>query len=314
MPAQRGKVGMDHEHYVWSPITERPPLRWPDGAHLALGVMVDLEYFEVTPPPGAVQSRDMQGGLGARLYPDYARLSHREYGHRVGIFRVLDVLGKHGIPPMVAVDAMTAEEYPFLVEHCRERGCEFIAHGIAVTRMISSRMTEDDERAYIAESLQRLRSATGVAPVGWFSPEYGESERTPRLLAEAGMRYVCDWVNDEQPYPMTVPTGSLYALPISVEFDDAYALSLRGVTLDRYERMLLEGADRLHADGAATGRLMLLNLRPWLIGQPFRIGLLDRVLGTIARRPKTWLATGAQIIDWIAKARAGAAAPAATRR
>src|SRR3989304_5297675 len=183
MPAQRGKVGMDHEHYVWSPIPERPPLRWPDGAHLALGVMVDLEYFEVTPPPGAVQSRDMQGGLGARLYPDYARLSHREYGHRVGIFRVLDVLGKQGPPPMVAGDAMTAEEYPFLVEHCRERGCEFIAHGIAVTRMISSRMTEDDERAYIAESLQRLRSATGGAPRGGFRPGAREAARPARLPA-----------------------------------------------------------------------------------------------------------------------------------
>lgn len=302
MPAVRGTVGYDQPHYAWSTIGERPALRWPRGASLALAVIVDLEYFEPAPPAGSVTSRDLQGGLGARPYPDYARLSHREYGHRVGIFRVLDVLAKHGIPPMVAMDAMTAEEYPYLVEHCRARGAEIVAHGISVNRIISNAMGEADERAYVTETLDRLEKATGARPAGWFGPEYGESERTPRLLAEAGVRYVCDWPNDEQPYRMTVPTGELYSLPMSVELDDAYALSLRGCTLDVYERMLLEFAARMRRDGGASGRLMLLNLHPWLIGQPFRIGLLDRALGTIAGQPKTWLATGSQIVKSFARA------------
>lgn len=304
MPAIRGRVGYDQPHYAYSTIPERPPLRWPEGAALALGVVVDLEYFEATPPPDAVASRDLQGGLGARPYPDYARLSHREYGHRVGIFRVLDVLEKHGIPAMVAMDAMTAEEYPYLVTHCRRRGAEIVAHGISVNRMISSRMSESEERAYITDTLDRLERATGTRPSGWFGPEYGESERTPVLLSEAGVRYVCDWPNDEQPYRMTVPRGELYSLPMSVELDDAYALSLRGCTLDVYERMLLEFADRLRQDGETSGRLMLMNLHPWLIGQPFRIGLLDRALGTIASAPKTWRATGSEIADWFARTRA----------
>lgn len=300
MPAVRGRVGYDQPHYPWSPIVERERITWPNDAALALTVVVDLEYFEAAPPEGTIVARDLQGGLGARPYPDYARLSHREYGHRVGIFRVLDVLEKHRIPPVIAMDAMTADEYPYLVEHCRERGAEIVAHGISVNRTISSRMTDTEERAYIGETLARLQAATGVRPAGWFGPEYGESQRTPILLAEAGVRYVCDWPNDEQPYRMTTPTGELYSLPMSVELDDAYALSLRGCTLDVYERMLLEYADRARRDGAANGRLLVLNLHPWLIGQPFRIAMLDRALGAIASAPKTWLAKASEIIDWYA--------------
>ena len=117
MPAQR-QPGMDHEHYDWSPISTRGRLRWPDDARLALGVIVTLEHMEWQDPEGSFQVANLAGGSAARPFPDYARISHREYGHRVGIFRVLDVLEKHGIKATVAMDSMTAEHYPFLVRHC----------------------------------------------------------------------------------------------------------------------------------------------------------------------------------------------------
>ncbi len=177
MPAER-RFGMDHEHYEWSPFIKRGRLRWPDNSRVALCVIVVLEHMEWSPPQVSFTTA-LAGGLGARGYPDYARTSHREYGHRVGIFRVLDTLEKHGIKATVAMDAFTAENYPYLGRHCLDRGCEIIGHGTSVSRMITSNMPEQEERDYIKSSLDSLTRATGTPPAGWLGPEYGESSRTP---------------------------------------------------------------------------------------------------------------------------------------
>lgn len=297
MPAER-RFGMDHEHHDWSPISTRRALQWPDGARVALCVMVNLEHMEWYPPAGSFTSPILGGGLGSRPFPDFARLTHREYGHRVGIFRVLDVLEKHGIRPTVAMDALTAEHYPYLVRHCLQRHCEIIGHGMSVSQMIHGNMSEQEERDYIQTSITTLTRATGQAPAGWFGPEYGESARTPQLLAQAGIRYVCDWANDEQPYRMKTSQGVLHALPILLELDDIHAMWERRVPVDRYGALIAEGFEILYRDGAQNGRLLVLNLHPWYIGQPFRIGFLDHALGTIMHRQGVWAANGAAIIDW----------------
>lgn len=297
MPAER-RYGMDHEHHDWSPISTRGVLRWPEQARVALCVLVNLEHMEWEPPAGHFEASRLAGGLGRLAYPDYTRLTHREYGHRVGIFRILDVLEKHGIPATIAMDALTAEHYPYLVRHCLERGCEIIGHGVSVSRMITSGMSEQDERDYIRTSIEALTRATGKAPTGWLGPEYGESSRTPQLLAEAGIRYVCDWANDEQPYRMTTQQGELYGLPIMLELDDTQALWERRVPIDRYSDLLVESFDVLYQDGTQNGRVLVLNLHPWLIGQPFRIGFLDAALEAMRRRQGVWAAHGSAIVDW----------------
>ncbi len=297
MPAER-RFGMDHEHYDWSPLVKRGVLKWPDGARMALCVIVNLEHLEWQSPEGSFKVATMAGGLAPRPFPDYAQFTHREYGHRVGIFRVLDVLEKHGIKPTIAMDALTAEHYPYLVNHVQKRGCEIIGHGVAVSQMITSDMSEQQERDYIQKSIDAMKKFTGSAPAGWLGPEYGESTRTPQLLADAGIRYLCDWANDEQPYPLKAPKGEIHALPIMLELDDVNALWDRRVPVDRYARMISEAADVIYADSADTGRLLVINLHPWLIGQPFRIGFLDEALGSIMRRQGVWAATGSEIIDW----------------
>jgi hypothetical protein len=118
------------------------------------------------------------------------------------------------------------------------------------------------------------------------------------LLAEAGIEYVCDWANDEQPYPLKTPEGRLLALPIMYGLDDVNTLTDRKVTVDRYAQMLKEGFDTLYQDGAHNGRVMALHLHPWLIGQPFRIGYLDDALAHMVRRQGVWTASGAEIVDW----------------
>ncbi len=143
-----------------------------------------------------------------------------------------------------------------------------------------------------------LAKATGAAPQGWLGPEYGESSRTPQLLAQAGIRYVCDWTNDEQPFSMKTPDGELSALPVMLPLDDVNALWDRRITIGKYVEMIKESFDTICEEGAANGRLMVLNLRPWLMGQPFRVRYLDGALEYIMGHPGVWAATGSEIIDW----------------
>ena len=297
MPAQR-RLGMDHEHYDWSPLNSRGILRWPNDARVALCALVSLDHMEWQPPEGSFQAGNLAGGSAARPFPDYTRMSHREYGHRVGIFRVLDALEQSGIPATVAMDSLTAENYPYLVRHCLDRGCEIIAHGVSASRMITSNMTVEEEKSYIRESIDAITSATGSAPRGWLGPEYGESTRTPQLLAEAGLAYVCDWANDEQPYHLKSPDGEIAALPVMWELDDVGAIANRKVHVHRYGDLLKEGFDRLYHDGATNGRVLVLSLHPFLIGQPFRIGYLEDALSHMVRREGVWTASGSEVVDW----------------
>ncbi len=291
--------GMDHQHYDWAPLNgDRGVLQWPNDAPLALCVLVTLDHMEWRVPEGAFQSASLAGGYGPSAFPDVTRWSHREYGHRVGVFRLLDTLAKYGITPTVAMDVLTAENYPFLVRHLKNLGCEIIAHGISASQQITENMPEQEEREYIRTSIERMTQAVGATPAGWLGPEYGESSRTPQLLADAGLSYVCDWTNDEQPFPIKAPRGELTALPINLPLDDVNALFDRHMPISRYELMLKEAFDTLHEDGASNGRLLVLNLHPWLSGQPFRVRYLSRALDHMTSQEGVWTATGSEIVDW----------------
>ena len=291
MPGHRG-YGMDHSLYDWSPITRRPPLRWPDGARVALCVIVNLEHYEWVPPQKSYIPRFP--------YPDMRNFSQREYGNRVGVFRVMDALDKHGIRATVALDATVAENYPFLVEECRKRGWEFIGHGQTANQYITSEMSEEQERGYIHTSIEAVARATGQRPVGWLGPGYSESPRTPDLLAQEGIRYLCDWPNDDQPYAMKAAGGRLYSLPVTMDLDDVTMLVDHRAPVMRYASLVRETFDVLHREGDETGRMMVLNLHPWLIGQPYRSKYLEQALAYVSGHKDVWKATGTEIIDWYA--------------
>lgn len=299
MPANRQPRSMDNPYYDWSPISGRPPLRWPDGARVALCVIVSLESVRWQPPEGAFipPSFFQQHGAYPRI-PDIHEVSHHEYGNRVGVFRVMRVLDKYGVKGTAALDAGVAEGYPFIVDQCKQRGWEFIGHGLSFSQMITEGMPEQEEREHISRSLRAVEQATGAAPVGWVGADYGESTRTVELLAELGVRYVCDWPNDEQPYQMKVPRGQMVSLPVMLELDEVFTHRGRTVPIDLWSRMVTEAFDRLHQDGADSGRLLVLNLHPYLIGQPYRIKYLDQALGHIMGRQGVWAATGREIVEW----------------
>jgi len=294
MTADRSQ-GMDHPHYQYSPIPSRQKLRWPNEEPLAVGALVLLEHYEWDPPPDAYSLRNASGGLIKLPAPDYVQLTHREYGHRVGIFRLLDTLERHGVPVTVAVDALTSINYPWLMKHIAERNCEVVGHGFSASRLITSKMDDNVETEVITESLDALEETTGIRPTGWFSPEGVESSRTPQLLAAAGIQYVFDWPNDEQPYAMTTPTGNLTSLPLFLEIDDEFALWHRRASLASWEDMIVSAARRLHSDGKDSARHLIFTLRPWLTGQPFRIRSLDRALAQVMSLDDVWPVHGSEL-------------------
>jgi allantoinase len=298
MPSERLPGVMDNPYYDWSPFPNRPPLRWPDDARVAVCVIVSLEHIEWVPPDGALVSPSVvYMGPWPRVW-DTGEVSHHEYGNRVGVFRVMKLLDRYGIRATTAMDAALVQLAPTLVHRCQERDWEFIGHGIAASRLISERMTESEERAVIRTSLDVLEEATGRPPVGWLGADYGESTRTVRLLAEEGVHYVCDWPNDEQPYRMKVPNGSMVALPVTLELDDIYTHRRRFIPTHRWAEMAVEAFERLYRDGEQSGRLLVLNLHPWTIGQPFRIKHLEYVLEQVMRNAGVWVATGGEIVHW----------------
>jgi allantoinase len=299
MPVPKMPASTENDFYERRPILERPAFSWPNGADMAFGVVVSLEHYELQPPPDAFVPANVPGGMGRAPYPDVRSSSQRAYGNRVGVFRIMDVLTRHGLKATAAVDVWTAENCPAVVSRLQELDWEIAGHGHAVNQVISFKMDRPTERKYIQSAARTLEKVFGHRPAGWHGPEYGESERTPELLADLGFKYVIDWPNDEQPYRMKTARGQLMSVPIAVDLDDVFSYWQRRIWMDRWERAIIEAVDTLQQDGRDKGgRMMLLNLHPWMIGQPWRIASLEAVISEVASRRGIWFATAGEIAAW----------------
>jgi len=283
-------AGMDNPWYDYSPLPKRPLLAWPGNARVAFFVLLHLEYWELTPDETSYKDPRFVGEFGS-FNPDYRTWTQREYGNRVGIFRVLDVLDRYQIRAGVAVNALAAERYPYLIEQFRKRRYEFVAHGHSANRMITSKMSEAEEKEEIAASIAAVEKAAGARPTGWLGQDYGESQRTPGLLAGAGLDYVLDWPNDDRPYPMKVGRPFV-ALPSQPEWDDVQQLWLRRIPTTRYPDLVGEAFERLHEEG---GQAFSLSVHPWLMGMAHRIKYLDEALRRVERFGNIWHATPGEI-------------------
>ncbi|HSF95870.1 MAG TPA: polysaccharide deacetylase family protein [Thermohalobaculum sp.] len=292
--------GMDHDLYPYSAMPGRAALRWPGGARIAFAPVVYLEHWELDPPQGSLRESRFRDPYGD-FRPDVRAHTWREYGARIGIFRIFEVLDRHGLTASVAANASALERYPQLVAECLRRGWEFVAHGTHATRMASSDMSEDDERDFIAGSVAAVERATGVRPEGWIAQDWGQSARTPQLLAEAGLSYLADWPNDDQPYWMTTAPPIL-AIPCQSELDDVQLLWHRRALTPRYPGLVEEGFRVLHAEG---GRSFQLGIHPWLMGMPHRIRYLDAALERLAGFDGVWNTTLGGIAEHMNALRAG---------
>jgi peptidoglycan/xylan/chitin deacetylase (PgdA/CDA1 family) len=288
--------GMDQAHYAFRAAPDAPVLRWPNQAPMAFVALLHLETWEISPPKGSHKDPRFTGDFPA-FHPDLRSWSQREYGNRVGVFRVLSVLDRCGVVPAVALGADVARNRPELVAELKARGAEFLAHGTHATRLITQRMTEDEERAHIIAARDAVAEATGTVPTGWVGQDSSESTRTPSLLAELGFDHVLDWPNDDRPYLLGPYGGgrTLVSLPPQPEWDDVAMQWLKRMAPSRWADSAADAAAFLHAEGAASATLFQLALHPWLSGQAHRIRHLEAALRRITALPRLWHATPSQV-------------------
>jgi allantoinase len=275
-----------HGIFDYSPIIDRPLLRWPNGAHVAVWIVPNIEHTDVHTPNGF----DVRG------------VSPQEYGNRVGVFRLMELLDRFGLRGTVALHGAVAELFPRIIEEALKRDWELMGHGLFGAMM--NTLTEDREREFVFRTRDIIAKAAGKPPRGWLGPGLTESTRTLDLLREAGYEYVCDWVNDDQPYRMR---NGIYSIPYSTELNDRSTMANKDHTAAQYSQFICDAFDVLYQEGETQGRVMCIALHPYIIGLPSRIGYLQKALEHIRSHDKVWFATGSEIIDAFKKHEASVA-------
>lgn len=279
---------MENERYPYWPISERPAIRWPNDARLAFWIIPNIEHFRFDKPT----SDPVQGPL-----PDVPSYTQRDYGNRVGIWRMMEVLDKHGLRATVTLNAEVCRFYPQIIKAGVERNWEWMGHGMTNSYRLSG-MDEVQERETIQSTVKIITESTGRAPKGWLGPGLSETYNTPDLLAEAGIEYLADWVADDQPFPMRVTSGRMISVPYSQELNDIPVFMRKGHTAEQFHQMICDQFDVLYREGERGGRVMALALHPYLTGHPFRAKWLDQALTYIRGHERVWLTTGGEIADW----------------
>jgi peptidoglycan/xylan/chitin deacetylase (PgdA/CDA1 family) len=284
----------DHARFPYSAIVDRKPLRWPKGARVAVWVVPNIEHFLFDRAATSITQ------VTTALVPDVLNYSWRDYGARVGVWRMMEVMERHGFKGTVALNSDVCDRYRRIIEEGNRLGWEWMGHGTNNSTLIN-RQSEEEERALIASVVQTIERSTGAHPRGWLSPALSESHRTLDILAENGIEYVGNWVNDEQPYPMRVKSGTMLSMPYSIEINDIPAFLDQKQSGETFGRMICDQFDGLYEDGAKSGRVMAICLHPFLIGHPHRSKYFAQALAHIASRQEVWLAKGGEIADWYKK-------------
>ncbi len=286
--------GMDHDFYSYSALPQRAAVHWPEARDLLVWPVISLEYFPMVPSdtpfraPGHLQT----------AYPDYRHYTAREYGTRIGIYRLLDAFEKVGARISVACNAAIAARYPELVEDILAGGHEIIAHSTDMNGTIASGLPRDAEAALIGKSLDTLERVTGKRPRGWHSIARSQSFNTPQLLVEAGVEYMCDWVNDELPVTFTTPVGKITNIPLNHELSDRQIINVQQQSVDSYTVQIEDAAAWLMDEAkVGGGRMLPLHLTPYIMGLPYRIDAFEGLVQRLSELPGVGFATGSEILD-----------------
>jgi peptidoglycan/xylan/chitin deacetylase (PgdA/CDA1 family) len=285
---------LPHERVPYSAIVDRPQLSLPDGGRLVVWTIVNVEEWDieramprtVLPPP-----------MGQPLLPDLPNWAWHEYGMRVGFWRLLEVLRHFGVTPTLALNGNVCNAYPRITEAALAEGWEFMGHGFVQGPM--HRL--DDQRGAIRDTIEAIRRFTGTAPRGWESPGLTETYETPDLLREEGIRYVADWVFDDQPVVIATRAGPLVSVPYTLETNDITVHALQHLPSDGFHRRAVDQFERLYQESALITRVMAISLHPYITGVEHRIGYLEKLYAHICARPGVLLWTGGQVYDWFVR-------------
>ncbi len=263
----------------------------PNGARLALWIGVNIEYFD----PGEPIAK-LQGGMVDP--PSPSGFGWYSYGLRVGIFRIMETLTNHGLKGSVLLNSDVCANYPPVIEEGKKLGWVWLGHGKRNQISQSSFGSVDDERTYLKEMRDTIIASTGHIPRGWLGPGLTETINTPELLSELGFTYVCDWVADDQPFPLNVRGGKMINIPYVLDGLNDIRLRDRGFTGDDYYRQIVDQFDTLYAEGASNPRVMCIAIHPHITGQPFRAKNFERAIEYIVGHDDVWLTTSDDIAEW----------------
>ena len=279
------------ERYAYSPIARREKMRFPDGARVAVLLYINIEHFPENLPGTALSQATTS------FEPDVLNYAWRDYGNRVGIWRMMAGLDKYGMRATVCLNGEVGREYPAIIEEGNKRGWEWMGHGHHNSQLLPG-LDESAERSLINDVVAAIEAATGSRPKGWLGPYVSETYNTPDLLAEAGIEYLCDFCCDDQPFEMNVKSGSLISMPYSVECNDLPLALYFGATGEDMGQLVRDQFDVLYAEGADNARVMAICLHTFIAGQPFRWKHISEALEYIAGHDDVWHPTGGEINDW----------------
>ena len=286
------RYGMDHDRYEWSDLFTRKPIVWPNGARIALSVVTHVQHFPLDMPTKPFKAP----GALSMPYPDFRYYTTRDYGNRVGIFRVLKLLGAIGLRTSFAINGIIAERYPAVVRAVIEGGHEVVAHGLDMGKVHHSGLGVDEEDKIIAEALRLLRAASGQKVEGWLSPGRAQGFNTLDLLARNGVSYCLDWANDDLPYEMRTKESRIMAMPLAYETDDRVVADEYFQSEAEWVQQVKDRFDVLYRESAEYGgRVMSLPLHSWVSGMPYRVEYLREVLDYILSHQGVWTAPAGEI-------------------
>lgn len=288
--------------YDFVPLPDRKNLCWPNGARLAVILTINLEYWELTRD----QTEPLYPGGPATIpfplpgnVPDYVNWTWREYGHRVGVWRIIDALDAAGIPASCTMNARMATDRRRIIDAINERGWELVPHNWAQNDILTSYAHDPDaERDVIRRTLDVYEQAVGRPAKGWLSSSLRPTARTADFLAEFGCRFFCDLLNDDQPYLLRTASDPLVCVPYSNDVNDFNMFARGGMTLDQGLVTLREQFDQLYAEGAESMRIMNFGMHPHVMGQPYRIRALRDFLAYLKGFDDVWFPKREEIADW----------------
>jgi allantoinase len=280
----------------YSAIVDRPPLRLPGQARLVLWPIVNLEVWDIGRP---MPRQVLPAPTGASLLPDVPHWSWHEYGMRVGVWRFFDLFRARGIKPTLAINARVCEDYVRVAEEARREAWEFMGH--AYDQMPIHK--HDNQRDMINRSMDILERFTGKRPLGWLGPGLTQTYETPEMLAAAGVKYIGDWVYDDEPDIIRTANGPLVTLPYTVELNDIAMMIVQHHESDYLLRRTIDAFDRLYAEGEHRAKIMAVAIHPYISGQPHRIKYLEAIYDYAAKFDGVLHWNGEQILEWYLKAK-----------
>jgi allantoinase len=290
------RKGLDHSLFEMRYLKAAPGVNWGNGKKLALWLAVDVEFF-----PLDMASRPfVPTGGPSRPYPDIWNYSTRDYGTRVGLYRILRALESADAKATYFVQSSVAERYPVLMDDLLKTNGEIASGGIDMGHIHHSGVDSAKEEEWIRQAVDVLQQRTGKKVLGWHSPASYQSSITSHLAAAAGLEYIADWSNDDMPYPMATPGKRLIAMPLSCELNDRRILFEQHQALAAFESQLMAAFEALKEEASTDqGRILSISLSPWVIGQPYRIQALNRLLRTILSDPEVFSATASELMPSI---------------